>query len=122
MKPEDKELELATSLLEKVGFHVLQASNFGEALEKLSEENYPSPLLIIDEGVSPASVFGMLETARSLNPAVRVLLMSERDDSEAARLGKSQANVNGFLKKPFRRANFLGSVLKLTGESRVRTA
>jgi DNA-binding NtrC family response regulator len=116
MSPQDIETKLVTSLLKKVGFHVLHASDSAEALERLSGESDPPPVLIIDEDASTVPISRLLETVRSLNPAVRVLLISERDDHDAAR------TVRGFLKKPFRRASFLGAVLKLTGEPRVLTA
>ena len=109
MRPQDKQTKLATSLLRKIGFHVLLASDSAEVLERLGGESDPPPVLIIDEDASSVAIPGMLETARSLNPAARVLLMSERDDYEAARTCNSQANVRGFLKKPFRRASFLGA-------------
>jgi DNA-binding NtrC family response regulator len=116
MSPQDVETKLVISLLKKVGFHVLHASDSSEALERLSGVSGPPPVLIIDEDASSVPIPRLLETARSLNPAVRVLLISERDDHEAAR------TVRGFLKKPFRRVSFLGAVLKLAGEPRVLTA
>jgi hypothetical protein len=94
----------------------LQASDSGDALQRMSGESGSPPVLIIDEDASSVPIPRLLKVARSLNPAVRILLISERDDYEADR------TVRGFLKKPFRRASFLGAVLKLTGEPCVLTA
>jgi len=117
---DDKDVRLIRSLLEKLGLNVLSSSNLNDALDLFSAAAETARLLIIDEAVSPAGMPGFLECVRSLNPGIRILLISERDESEPAQSWVAQAS--GFLKRPFRRAKFLGSVLQLIGEPLVRTA
>jgi DNA-binding NtrC family response regulator len=119
---DDKDVELITSLLEKVGLRVLSSSNANDALEHFSVAGDSVRLLIIDEGASPAITPGFLECVHSANPRIRVLLISERDPSDPGQSWITQANIRVRLKKPFRRAKFLGSVLEIIGEPLVRTA
>jgi len=119
---DDKDVRLIRSLLEKLGLKVLSSSNLNDALDLFSAAGETARLLIIDEAVSPASMPGFLECVRSLNPGIRILLISERDESEPAQSWVAQASIRGFLRRPFRRAKFLGSVLQLIGEPLVRTA
>jgi DNA-binding NtrC family response regulator len=118
----DKDVELITSLLEKVGLRVFYTSNANDALELFSAAGDSVRLLIIDGTASPAAMPGFLECVRSLNPGIRILLISEQEELEPAQGWIEQSNIRAFLRKPFRRAKFLGSVLEIIGEPLVRTA
>jgi DNA-binding NtrC family response regulator len=119
---DDKDVDLITSLLEKVGLRVHYSSTSNDALELFGSIGDSARLLIIDETASPAAMPGFLECVRSLNPGVRILLISERDDLDTAESWVTRSNIRAILKKPFRRAKFLGSVLELIAEPLVRTA
>jgi DNA-binding NtrC family response regulator len=118
----DKDVRLITSLLEKVGLSVHYSPDANEALELFSSIGDSARLLIIDEKASPAAMPGFLECVRSLNPGIRILLIPESDEFDTAQSWIAQSNIRATLKKPFRRAKFLGSVLELIGEPLVRTA
>jgi hypothetical protein len=95
---DDKDVELITSLLEKVGLRVLSSSNANDALEHFSVAGDSVRLLIIDEGASPAITPGFLECVHSANPRIRVLLISERDPSDPGQSWITQANIRVRLK------------------------
>ena len=118
----DKDIGLVTPLLEKVGLQVLISFSADGALELFAKAGRSARLLIMDETVSPRAIPEFLDRVRSVNPHIPILVVSERDESEPAQGWVPNANVRGFLKKPFRRAKFLGSVLKLIGEPLARTA
>lgn len=117
----DKDARLITSLLGKVGLKALSASNTDEALELFSRMTNATRLLIVDEAISP-TIPAFLECVRSLDPQVRILLLSGREEFEPNQSWLTQTHVRAFLKKPFRRAKFLGSVLQLMEEPLARTA
>jgi len=122
LKRDDKDIALVTSLLEKVGFHVSHSSNTNDALEFFGSANVAPSLLVIDEAVNSAGLPGFLQCAVSLNPGVRTVLLSEREDFDPNTAWGGSVKMHAFLKRPFRRAQFLGSVLHLMDEHLVRTA
>jgi CheY-like chemotaxis protein len=123
MNRDDKNVRLTSSLLEKLGLQVLHVSSDSEALDVLNGAGKSAKLLIMDEAATSATVSGFLERARSENHEIPVLIISERDELASAGGWMSQAHVRGFLRKPFRRAKFVGSVLELIGGGAlVRTA
>ncbi len=118
---DDKDVERITALLEKVGLQVLTSSDPDDTLELLNTAGEPPRLLVIDEAISSTRTPGFLEQVRSVSPGTRILLVSNRDDFEPAS-GILPSDVRGFLRKPFRRAKFLGSVLSLIDQPLARTA
>ncbi|PWU11651.1 MAG: hypothetical protein C5B51_02195 [Terriglobia bacterium] len=121
LNPGEKDAKLIASLLEKVGLDVMHASNTNDALDLFSGPAQSARLLVIDEAVSPASMPAFLNCVRSLDPGIRILLVSGREDFDPSEPWV-ESTTHSFLMKPFRRAKFLASVLQLTGEPLVRTA
>ena len=122
LKRGDKDSALVTSLLEKVGFHVSHSFNANDALELFGSAETSPNLLIIDEAVNPAGLAGFLQCVISLSPGVRTILLSEQEEFDPSPVWGERASNHAFLKRPFRRAQFLGSVLHLMDERLVRTA
>jgi hypothetical protein len=117
----DKDAKLMTSLLEKVGLDVRISSNQDTILESCRTAHHSVRLVIVDEAAE-ARMPGLMDGLCDCDSSVRVLLVSDLDEAGAGRTWLSASKGRGVLRKPFRRAQFLGSVLKLINEPRVRTA
>ena len=117
----DKDAKLMSSLLEKVGLEVHISSNQDTILESCRSEDHSVRLVIVDEAAE-ARMPGLMEGLCTCDSSVRVLLVSDLDEAGAGRSWLSASKGRGVLRKPFRRAQFLGSVLKLINEPLVRTA
>ena len=121
MEHGDKDAKLMASMLEKVGLNVSISTNPGAILESCRDAQHSVRLVIIDEAAE-ARIPGLLDGLCTCDSSVRVLLVSDLDESGAGRSWLSASKGRGVLRKPFRRAQFLGSVLKLINEPLVRTA
>jgi len=117
----DKDAKLMTSLLEKVGLDVSISSNQDAILESCHAVDGSVRLVIVDEAAE-ARMPGLMEGLCNCQSSVRLLLVSGQDEAGAGRSWLSASKGRGVLRKPFRRAQFLGSVLKLINEPLVRTA
>ena len=119
----DRDVALATSLLEKVGLQVLSGSR-REALgliQAAEQSDQPVQLVVIDDTAgSDAEIRELMDGLSAFDPRLRMLLLSGQDRIETATV--PERNVRCLVKKPFRRAAFLGSVLKALREPMVRTA
>lgn len=119
MERGNEDVKLITSLLHKAGFGVLQTTNQAEILELCSNGDATASLVIVD-AATPGTA-GIVEQVRAANSAVRILLIGASRDSEPV-TDWSLKNVQARLSRPFRRAQFLGSVLELAHQPLVRTA
>jgi CheY-like chemotaxis protein len=117
----DKDAKLMASLLEKVGLDVRISSNQDTILESCRSGHHSVRLVIVDEAAQ-AHMPGLLDGLCTCDSSVRVLLVSDLDEAGAGRSWLSASKGRSVLRKPFRRAQFLGSVLKLINEPLVRTA
>jgi DNA-binding NtrC family response regulator len=117
----DKDAKLMASMLEKVGLNVSISSNQDTILESCRAADHSVRLVIVDEAAQ-ARMPGLLDGLCSCDSSVRVLLVSDLDEADAGRSWLSASKGRSVLKKPFRRSQFLGSVLKLINEPLVRTA
>jgi hypothetical protein len=117
----DKDAKLMTSLLEKVGLEVHISSNQDTILKSCRSVDHSVRLVIVDEA-SEARMPGLMEGLCTCDSSLRVLLVSDLDEATAGRSWLSASRGRVVLRKPFRRAQFLGSVLKLINEPLVRTA
>jgi len=125
MSPEDRDLKRVSSLLEKVGLHVMTASGGSAAVElarKAHRDYQTIRLVIVDEAASEPGMPGLIEGLREVDSSIRILLISERDEADAVPSWMAAANIRGFLNKPFRRSRFLAIVLSVIGKPLVRTA
>ncbi|HUI82145.1 MAG TPA: response regulator [Bryobacteraceae bacterium] len=120
MDRSDKDAKLMASMLEKVGLEVQISSNQDIVLESCRSKSRPVRLVILDEQAE-ARMPGLLDGLNTCDSSIRVLLVGQSDEA-AGRNWVSATKGRGVLQKPFRRAQFLGSVLKLINEPLVRTA
>jgi PAS domain S-box-containing protein len=97
---EEMILEVTGKMLKSLGYEVLTASNGGDALQLLAEENDNLDLLILDMVMPGMSGEELFEKARNISPSIRILLSSGYSLD-----GKAQAilekGCNAFIQKPF---------------------
>lgn len=104
MDPLDEDTKLIAATLEKTGFGVTICSS-GSDVSCASGERQRPVLLIVD-----AATPGLrLAEWQSRNPGVRVLVIGSEKALDHMPYGPLAKNR--WLKKPFRRSRFLGSVL-----------
>ena len=115
----DEDIKLITSLLGKSGFHVVRSANKAEVLDLCRTSDDSIQLMIADTGIPGIPISEFLEQVQEINPRVRVLVISAKKGPEPI---KKSGNVRAYLSRPFRRAQFLGSVLDAAKGPLVRTA
>lgn len=102
------------NILEDAGYHVSEAINGVEALEKALQE--PFDLYIVDINMPKLDGFGLLRQLRSEDiahaPAIMVSTESGNNDQAAA----VRAGANGYLTKPVKPEQLLTHVRLLLGE------
>lgn len=121
MDPDDGDVQLITSLLEKSGFQVVLSSEKTDLLSFCRASHNPPQLVIIDTETPGIHTSELLEEVRTVDAKIRILLMS-RNKPEPMRHWAVEGNVRGLVNRPFRRAQFLGSVLEVAKQPLVRTA
>jgi CheY-like chemotaxis protein len=90
----------ATSMLELLGFSVLQATDGDEVLTVLREAGVRPRVVLIDLTMARRHGIEALSDVRSVHPDVPVLMMSGYSEDDALRrLG--DLRCSGFLEKPF---------------------
>jgi two-component system, cell cycle sensor histidine kinase and response regulator CckA len=91
---------LSRALLERNGYHVLEAENAAEAFDKASTCTRPIDLLLTDVMLPGESGPQLFERVRKIQPSVRVLYMSGYADQAIVDRGMFEAG-SPFLQKPF---------------------
>ncbi len=89
--------QVATRLLQKLGYRVLEAANGQRALEIFQERQGEIDLVLLDLVMPGLSGFQTLERLRALQPRVRVLLCSGHGEAPGDHLPPDV----GFLPKPY---------------------
>jgi DNA-binding NtrC family response regulator len=104
-----------SSTLEKAGFTVLTARNQSDVLNLCSKAGNPIQLAIVDMAMPNTNGRELAERLYECYPGIRILFTAgdETGDAQSARVS---GRVIRFLHKPFRRAQLLGSVLKVLDE------
>ena len=118
----DEDVKLITSLLEKTGFHVVHSASEAEILQLCQSGSDSVQLVIVNTDTPGIRTSELLSEVQTANPRIRILLISDQKETELKRRWPKAANVRGHLSRPFRRAQFLGSVLEAAKEPLVRTA
>jgi DNA-binding response OmpR family regulator len=109
---DDEGVKLISYLLKKLGLNVLDSPDAESALGLLQRTEARVRLAVVDEGGHPQEeTSSFLNRLHAVAPSIRILLVSDRPQ------GRGQIpNVSRYLTKPFRRAEFLGSVLSILAE------
>ena len=118
----DEDVQLIKSLLGKAGFGVIQKATNAEALDYFQTAGAAIPLAIVDTSTPGVQTFELLQQVQTTNPATRVLLLAGQSESGSNSNWSVMPNVRARLSRPFRRAQFLGSVLEIANQPLARTA
>lgn len=118
----DEDVKLVTSLLEKTGFYVIQSTNRADILALCRRNDNSVQLVIVDTSTPGIQISELLDQVQTSDSRIRILLISGENESEPIQHWSVTGNVRGHLNRPFRRAQFLGSVLEAAKEPLVRTA
>lgn len=122
MDRSDQDVTLITSLLEKAGFGVFRSMEKAGILKFCGTADEKVALVLIDTSTPGIQMSDLLEQVRAINPRIRFLLMSGPNESALIGNWSAAGNVCGHLRRPFRRAHFLGSVLEAASAPLARTA
>jgi len=122
MDRENEDLQLIASLLKKSGFSVHQCLRKADVVNLCRTSHYGVQLVIIDTSTRGITFSELLDEIQAVDPGIRVLLISDQNEPEPVQDWPLRSNVRGHLSRPFRRAQFLGSVLEAAREPLVRTA
>ena len=106
----DGDVRLIESSLERAGLHVVNCSSGREALDFFKTYRPSIRLAIVDPATSGVDLPKFLA---STGPDIRILFVASEEFYDRL---PERANVWGKLRKPFRRAQLLGSVLKAVDE------
>jgi len=114
-------LQDVSSTLEKAGYTVLTALDQPGVMAVCARRQERIQLAIVDMAMLENGS-EMVDRLDQSYPGIRILFTSSRDESEAARQTGPAGRVRGFLRKPFRRSQLLGRVMKALDTPRVLTA
>lgn len=75
---------LVRKVLEDAGYRVTVGGDLEETLRKVSDEALPVDLVVLDSGRAPDADGELVDEIRRFNPECRVVVVSERDETELA--------------------------------------
>jgi response regulator RpfG family c-di-GMP phosphodiesterase len=104
-------LQDVSSTLEKAGYTVVTALGRPAVMDLCACKRERIQLAILDMTMLENGP-EVVERLDQSYPGIRILLTSIHDESEAARRAGPSGRVRGFIRKPFRRSQLLGRVMK----------
>jgi len=104
-------LQDVASTLEKAGYTVVTALGRPAVMDFCARHRDPIQLAIVDMAMLDNGS-EMVERLDRSYPGIRILFTSNNEESEASRQVGPAGRVRGFLRKPFRRSQLLGRVMK----------
>ena len=99
---------VATTVLKKQGYAVLEAADGGEVLRVFEAAKGRVALVVLDQRMPGPGVEATVTALRAFDPAVRVLIMSGFTEPDVA--PEVRPVLRGFLAKPFRGGDLLRAV------------
>jgi len=93
-------LDIFKQMLNKLGYHVLIASDVNQAVEIFDQNSDKIDLVIVDLNISPIKSDDIFVKLKMINPEVKILISSDESFEEAQKMLINQ-DVRGFLQKPF---------------------
>jgi two-component system cell cycle sensor histidine kinase/response regulator CckA len=114
---EDPVRRIACRFLERAGFEVAAASSASEALALAPDAGSGWNLAVVDLTMPDCDGAELARRLRDRDPNLPVLLVSGYDESEAPRVGLTDAPT-GFLQKPFASRDLLAAIEGLIGITR----
>jgi DNA-binding NtrC family response regulator len=114
-------LQDVSSTLEKAGYKIVTASSRSAMVDAYARHGEHIQLAIVDVAMLEGEP-GAVERLDRSYPGVRILFTSNHEEPEASRHLETAGRVRGFLRKPFRRSQLLGRVMKAIDTPLVLTA
>jgi CheY-like chemotaxis protein len=114
-------LQDVSSTLEKAGYTVVTALGRPAVTEVCARHREPIQLALVDLAMVDNEP-EMVEHLDRAYPGIRILFTSNNEESETYRQVGPAGRVRGFLRKPFRRSQLLGRVMKAMDTPLVATA
>jgi two-component system cell cycle sensor histidine kinase/response regulator CckA len=108
-------LQIARMVLERRGYRVLVAHDGREALEVFTRQREQIAVVLLDRNMPELSGEEVLVEMRRLDPGVRVVLASGYTVADLD--PQTQAQLCGFLAKPYRPAELLEAIGRALGET-----
>ncbi|MBV8729235.1 MAG: response regulator, partial [Acidobacteriia bacterium] len=93
---------MVVRMLERLGFHALEAENGAQALELLAQSPEEPAVALVDVMMPIMGAAELLPVLRSRYPGLKVIATSGYPEQEARRVLRSEP-VAGFLQKPYHR-------------------
>jgi DNA-binding NtrC family response regulator len=113
--------KIAKSTLEKAGFRVVAASSAEVSYDFVRDNTSGLKLAVVDADMAEGDPYQFLRMIRQVAPGLRVLLLS--GDIESTLINACSAQKPCWtMRKPYRRAQFLGHVIKAANEPLVLSA
>jgi len=102
---------LFKSMLEMANYNVVTAHDGREGLEIFAKRFHQIKIVITDVRMPRMDGIHFIKAAREIDPNCRIILASANDFSQhQGRLHQIQAEIQGFLSKPFTREELLNSI------------
>jgi two-component system C4-dicarboxylate transport response regulator DctD len=113
--------KIAKSTLEKAGFRVVALSSAEVSYDFVRDNVAGLQLAVVDADMAGGDPYGFLKMIRQVAPGLRVLLLS--GDIESTLINACSAQKPCWtMRKPYRRAQLLGHVIKAANEPLVLSA
>ena len=93
-------LGIFKQMLNKLGYHVLKASDITQAVETFKHNSDKIDIVLLDSNISPIKSDDIVVKLKLINPEVKILISGDESFEEAQNELIKQ-NVSGFLQKPF---------------------
>ena len=118
----DRDVKLLRSVLNKVGFQVANFEDGHEVLDSLAAGDSSLRLVVVDPATPNLEFERFLEKLHQAGPDIPVLSLLQEDMETAKMSSACKEHIGGCLKRPFRRAHLLASILEATEKPWARTA
>ena len=122
MNRSDRDVKLLRSVLHKIGFQVANFENGNEVLDSLAAGDSSLRLVVVDPATPNLQFERFLEKLHHASPDIPVLCLLQEDRETAKMSSACKEHIGGCLKRPFRRAHLLASILEVTEKPLARTA
>jgi CheY-like chemotaxis protein len=119
---EETVLPVVSSTLEKAGFLILPPVSGAQAIGRFLETAKPMDLAVIDAGAEGIHPEEIVRELHEISPNIRMLFLTDEEDSSAVRSTPTLGHVREVLRKPFRRSQLLGKALEIMDRPSALTA
>ncbi|MBF0285443.1 MAG: response regulator [Magnetococcales bacterium] len=109
---------LARNVLEEMGFHVEEASNGREGLERIEtlvRRQHELAMIIADLNMPVMDGLEFIRTVRTFDKSTPILMLTTESEAERRQAGR-QAGANGWAVKPISLDNFQNVVKHFTAQ------